>query len=144
MSVLSEELTADPLGRGYAQFIPDAPGVLAEMMNALEFDGIGEKFVTGLGLLAQFGTAGASMLEKLESAGSSNPAVKWAMRFVTGTGIDVGHPTTRWLLDALVPDVLTSEEAERIKALAATKVSRAAQLSIQRVTEADIREALGL
>lgn len=65
---------------------------------------------------------GATVLDKLEAAGASIPACKWAMRFLLlETGLDVGHPNTQVMLDVLSSPqvgVLTPEEALALKELA--------------------------
>lgn len=144
MSVLSDELTNDPLLRGYAQHIPDSPGVLAGMMNSLDYTMVKMRFVTARAVLAEHGSAGAVVLDKIEVAGASDSAVKWAMKFVTSEpGIDVGHPTTRSLLNGMVPAVLTQAEADMLLNMAVQPASRAEVLGIGYVTAADIQAALG-
>lgn len=144
MSILRDELLNDPLGRGYANFIPDSPGALADMLNATLYTSVKEKFLTARGLLASDGEAGAIILDKLDSAGQINSAVKWAMKFVISDGIDVGHPTTRGLLDQLVlGGVLTQQECDILKNKALQPASRAEVLGISYVRENDIRIALG-
>jgi len=63
---------------------------------------------------------GAVVLDKLEAAGASIPACKWAVRFLQlETGLDVGHANTQGMLTLLaVSGVLTAEEAAALKALA--------------------------
>lgn len=139
---LQSELQNDPLNRGYAAFLPDAPGVLADMMNARIYTMVKEKFVTARGVLAAHGSAGAAVLDKLETLAASNSEVKWAMRFVTSDGIDVGHANTRTLLDALVPAVLTQVEADLIKNMAVQPASRAEVLGLGYVFQHDVQAAL--
>ena len=145
MSVLSDELNNDPLARGYAQYIPDNPGALAQMMNAADYTMVKTKFVTARGVLAEYGEAGASVLDKIDAAGASDSAVKWAMKFVTSEpGIDVGHPTTRSLLNGMVPAVLTQAEADMLLNMAIQPASRADVLGLGYVTAADVQTALGV
>lgn len=145
MSVLSDELNNDPLARGYAQYIPDSPGTLAQMMNAVDYTMVKTKFVTARGVLAEHGSAGAAVLDKIDAAGASDSAVKWAMKFVTSEpGIDVGHPTTRSLLNGMVPVVLTQAEADMLLNMAIQPASRADVLGLGYVTAADVQTALGV
>ena len=141
---LATELTTDPLARGYAQFIPDAPGILADMMNAQIYSMPKEKFVSARGVLAAHGAAGAAILDKLESASTSVSEIKWALSFLkTEAGIDVGHPNSRSLLDQLATNgVLTTTEAGLIKDMALQPASRADILGFGYVREADVRAAL--
>jgi hypothetical protein len=144
MSALSDELTNDPLARGYAQYIPDNPGMLAQMLTAPDYTMVKTKFVTARGVLAEHGSAGATVLDKIDAAGSSDSAVKWAMKFVTSEpGIDVGHPTTRSLLNGMVPAVLTQAEADMLLDMAVQPASRAEVLGIGYVSAADVQAALG-
>jgi hypothetical protein len=141
---LQQELTTDPLGRGYQQFVPDCPGTLCDMLNAMSYSMPKTKFVTARGLLAEHGIAGAQILDKLEAAAASNSAVKWAMKFITADGIDVGHSTTRSLLDQLVGTVLTQTECDLLKFMAVQPASRAEVLGLGYVQEHNVRAALGL
>jgi hypothetical protein len=143
MTTLKSELISDPLNRGYAPFLSNSPGVLADMMNAREFSMVKEKFVTARGVLAAHGAAGAAILDKLEAVAGSNSTVKWAMKFVSqDSGIDVGHPNTRGLLDAMVPAVLTQAEADLIKDMAIQPASRAEVLGLPVVFPHDVQAAL--
>jgi hypothetical protein len=143
---LQEELTTDPLNRGYQAWIPNSPGVLVDMMNAYNYTLPKERFVSARGLLAAYGAAGATILDKLEAAAASISEIKWALSFLkSDSGIDVGHQNTRTLVDELATNsVLTTTEADQIKDLANQPASRAEVLGLARVTEADIRSALGL
>jgi hypothetical protein len=141
---LQEELTTDPLGLGYQQYIPDSPGILVNMLNAPNYSMPKERFVTARGVLGSYGTVGAEILDKLEGAAPSNSAIKWAMRFMATDGIDVGHPTTISLLDALVGTVLTQTECDLLKSMAVQPASRAEVLGLGYVQEHDVRAALGL
>lgn len=86
------------------------------------------RFVTARTVLAECGVNGAALLDKLDAAGSINSAVKWAMVFLRqDSGLDVGHPATQYLLQTLVPDVLTQPEADQLKALAMLPAPLSAQ-----------------
>jgi len=141
---LQTELTTDPLNRGYQQYVPHSPGILCDMMNARNYTMPKERFVTARKVLADLGVQGAEILDKLETAAASNSAVKWAMRFMTTDGIDVGHQTTRALLDQLVGTVLTQAECDLLKNMAVQPASRAEVLGFDYVREQDVRAALGL
>lgn len=79
--------------------------------------------VTEKGVFAAFANPvdGETVLQKLESAGQSNAVVKRALGWLkpSETGLDIGHPSTRAMIDTLVTaTVLTQTEANTIKALA--------------------------
>ena len=143
MSTLQTELTTDPLNRGYAQYIPDCPGILVNLLNDPVYQKHKTRFVTARTVLAEV-TGGAEILDKLETAAQTNSAVKWAMRFVTTDGIDVGYPGTQQLLDSLVGSVLTQTECDALKNLALQSASRAEVLGLPYVTEQQVRNALGM
>lgn len=143
MSTLQTELTTDPLNRGYAQYIPDCPGILVNLLNDPIYQKHKTRFVTARTVLAEV-AGGAEILDKLETAAQTNSAVKWAMRFVTTDGIDVGYPATQQLLDSLVGSVLTQAECDALKNMALQPASRAEVLDLPYVQEHDIRTALGL
>lgn len=142
MTVLAAEITNDPKGLGYAELLPDQPGRVVDLLNAPAYSLPKSRFVTARGVLAEV-TGGAAILDKLEQLGSVVPEVKWAMRFLVGEqGIDVGHARTRGLLDALAQQgALTQDEADALKNLANQPASRADELGLDRVTEADLRSA---
>ena len=141
---LRTELLTDPLARGYASKLQDSPGVVADMMNAPIYSMPKERFISARGLLAAHGFAGAAILDKLEAAAPAVSMIRWALSFMkTDSGIDVGHPSTRALIDQLVVGgVLTVSDAELIKNMAIQPASRAEVLGIGYVREADIRAAL--
>ena len=143
MTILQTELQTDPLGRGYAQYIPDGPGHLVEMLNAPVYEKYKSRFVTARTVLAEIPN-GADILDKLEAAAQVNSSVKWAMRFITSDGIDVGYSVTQQLLDALVGSVLTQQEVNSLKNLSIQPASRAEILGLNPVTEQEIYIALGL
>lgn len=140
---LQTEIQTDPLGRGYAQYLPHAPGLVVEMLNNPIYQKHKSRFVTARTVLAEVAN-GAEILDKLEAAAQANSSVKWAMRFITTDGIDVGYPVTQQLLDQLATaGVLTQAEATSLKDLSLQPASRAEVLDLPVVTEQHIREALG-
>lgn len=140
---LQTELQTDPLGRGYALYIPDCPGILVNMLNDPIYQKHKTRFVTARTVLAEV-AGGAEILDKLETAAQTNSAVKWAMRFVTTDGIDVGYPGTQQLLDSLVGTILAQAECDALKNLAMQSASRAEVLGLDYVTEQQVRNALGM
>lgn len=142
MTALSQELATDPLGLGYASHLPDSPGRVVDLLNAPTRTAIKPRFVTARGVLAEV-DGGAQILDKLEALAGSVSEVKWAMKFLLTDGIDVGHPRTRGLLDALVVGgAITMADAKALKDLALQPASRAEELGLNVITEADLRAAL--
>lgn len=144
LTALRAELTGDPTGLGYAPHIPHAPGVLAEMLNALTTTAPKSRHVCARTILAEIWPEGAVILNKLDAVAGSVPAVRWAMEYLRGeTGIDVGHPGTREQIAELVAgDVLTEAEAQALLGMALQPASRADVLGLGHVSEADVRNAL--
>lgn len=139
---LAEELRTDPAGLGYAAHLPDSPGLVVDMLNALTRTAVKSRFVTARGVLAEV-DGGAQILDKLEALAAGVSEVKWAMKFLLTDGIDVGHPRTRGLLDQLAAaGGLTAADAKALKDLALQPASRAEELGLGFITEADVRVAL--
>lgn len=141
---LQAEIQNDPLNRGYAAHIPHAPGLIVNMLNEYIYMAPKQKFVNARGVLASLGLAGATILDKLEAATGTNSAVKWAMKFMTLDGIDVGNTVTRQVLDSLVGTVLTQQEVDMLKDLALQPASRAEVLGLGTVEESQVRSAIGV
>jgi len=97
---------------------------IADALNAAGRTKLVSRQVSARTVLAELpisgAVTGAGVLDKLEAAGASIPAVKWAVRFLQlETGLDVGHPNTQAMLTVLASaNVLTTAEADALKALA--------------------------
>lgn len=144
-TVLKTELNTDPQGLGYAALLPSATGRIAEILNEVSAVNteVSTRMVTARAILAEC-ASGATILDKLEAAGTVNSAVKWAVKFLgQDAGIDVGHSATRAMIDALVvATVLTESEANQLKNMAVVHTSRARALGLGRVDSTDIQRAL--
>lgn len=143
MSVLSDEIDNDPTGKGYATFLPGQPGHVVALLNALTETSVKTRMITARGILSDYpgGPAAAAMvLDKLETAAPSIPALKWAFGFLkTADGLDIGHPATQGMIDQLSPGVIDAEEAAHLKALALQPASRAEVLGLPVMTEQILR-----
>lgn len=147
--VLKTEITTDPMGLGYAPLVSagDDAGVAALLNDRTRgfTRVVSPTMVNARGLLARLGASvGASVLDKLDAAKASSPAIRWAFAFiVSAEGIDVGHAETRAMLDQLASaGVLTAAEADAIKTLAVVQASRAEVLFGQPVSDRDVSIAL--
>lgn len=138
MTTLTEELANDPLGLGYSGM--DNSEIEAAL-NSKTRSRIISRFVTARTILAECAD-GAAILDKLEAAGATVSAVKWAMRFLQQEGgIDVGHPATLAMVDQLVgAGVLTATEGAALKELSVQVCSRAEELGLS-AQDSDIRNA---
>lgn len=63
-------------------------------------------------------TEGAAVLDALEVIGTQVSAVKWGVRLLNASNLDIGLPSVRAQIDALVGVALTVEQAAALKALA--------------------------
>lgn len=124
-------------------FWPQAPGKVAELLNAPTTLGVRPCMVNARTILATYGMEGAVILDRLEIASGTNPAIRWALKFLQQeTGLDVGHPTTQGMITALVGTVLTEDQASKLRALALQKISKAEVAGFGVVTEAELQIAM--
>jgi hypothetical protein len=143
LTALHAEVQSDSAGLGYAQHLPEAPGMVCELLNAQTLSMVKPRLVNARTVLAECGANAAATLDKLEAASAQVSTVKWAMKFLQQDGgLDVGHPVTQAQLSALAAGgVLTQAEADSLKNLALQPCSRAEQLGFAPVTESDLRAA---
>ena len=144
MSVLSDEITNDPTGKGYAALIDNQPGRVCDLLNALTEIKYKSRMITARGILSDYPggpVAAATVLDKLDTAAPSLPALKWAWKFISGEGLDIGNAATLGMIDQLVAGtVLTSEEGAMLKGLALQPASRAEVLGLPHITESLLRD----
>jgi hypothetical protein len=142
LAALAAEVQGDPAGLGYAQHLPDAPGMVCELLNAQTSSMVKPRLVSARTVLAECGAQASTILDKLEAAATQVSTVKWAMKFLQQEGgLDVGHPVTQASIQALVPDVLVQAEADALKEMAVQDCSRAEQLALPPITESNLRAA---
>ena len=139
LAALHTELTTDPLALGYAKFLPGDPVHAAALLNDPRFTKIKTRFVTARTVLAEV-AGGAALLDKLQSIGATQSAVKYAMTFLNQEGgIDIGNAATQGMVDQLVAGAaLTAAEGTALKNLALQPASRAEVLGLGTVTANDI------
>jgi hypothetical protein len=144
LKTLGAAIAADP-ELAATPMTSDGAWAIAEAMNTVVGQAPAPRVVNARHVLAELGMAGAVSLDKLEAAGSSNPVIKWAVRFLVTEGLDVGHPTSQSMLDQLAAKgVLTADEALSLKALALQPQTRAEALLAPwrgRVSYQDIEQA---
>lgn len=136
---------------------PDGAYAIAEVLNGPGGTAPRERFVSARTVLAEVGPAGAATLDKLQAFTDGpkpgNPAVapihaaaRWTIRYVMSSdGIDVGHPRTREMLDAMAQaGIVAQSEADSLKALALQPQTVAEGLLapwVGRVSYQDIEQA---
>lgn len=128
-AALAAELQTDPQGLGYpANVSPESDEAIAALLNAKTFSGPVTRMVTARAIMAELGmTVGVTILEKLDAAKATQPALKWVVKFLEqDAGIDIGHATTQGAIDALqAGGLFTAGEAAALKGLAIKPLSRA-------------------
>lgn len=147
MSILSDEITNDPTGKGYMAFLPDQPGKVVDLLNDKTETMVKSRLITARGILSGYPggpMAAAAVLDKLKAATPNISALGWAFGFLTTSeGLDIGDPATQGMIDALSADpmnVITIQEAANLKALASQPASRAEVLGLPYVTEEMLRD----
>lgn len=156
-AALRNEILSGPLASECAPHVLDGTGpkvdgvsaarkdqAIADILNRQDYTRVVETFVNDIGLLSTLGAqTGAAILDKLESAQTVNRPLKWAFRALTSErGLDVGHPQTRAMLDALTPSVFLASERDALKALAVQPASRAQIVLGEPVSAAQVSIAL--
>lgn len=130
---------------------PKTPGAylkdqaIADILNAAPGGKVyRSRFITARAMLAELDPVdAAALLDKLEALAGAHSAVKWAMRYITTDGIDIGHPSTIAMLQFLIgPGGLTQDEVATLTDMAAEDVGRGALLFGAPVTAADVSIAL--
>lgn len=139
MSVLSDEIDNDPKNKGYAALLPNQPGRVVDLLNALTETKYKSRMITARGILSDYPVgpnSAAVVLDKLDAAAPTIPALKWAWKFISGEGLDIGNAATLAMIDQLVAgEVLTSEEGAMLKGLSLQPASRAEVLGLPYITE---------
>lgn len=118
---------------------------IAGIFNAPSGTRLIERFENAIGIMSALGAVtGATILEKLDQAKASIPALKWAMlAMASDVGVNLGDPETQQMLDSLaLAGVLSTNEAESVKALAIQPSSLAYETVGQQITTADVSIAL--
>lgn len=144
---LRTELQTDPLALGYAPHIASSnDAALADIINEKKYTRIVSRIISARGVLSDYPggpMAAAAVLDKLEAAASSVSALKWALNFLRGDGLDIGAASTQGVIDQLVAGgILTSAEGSNLKSLASVPAGRAEVLFGSAVSINDIASAL--
>jgi hypothetical protein len=152
MSVLSDEIDQDPEGKGYAAFLPDQPGAVVELLNAKTETLPKERIITSRGIASVLGLIeGENFLQALEAFAIATlaethplfayqPGIKRQIAWLSTSGLDLGDPLTRALLDMLAAaGIITTLSATKLKDAALKPASRAEVLGLPYVTEEMLR-----
>ena len=145
-AALAADINGDPVGIGYAAFLPDAPGKVCELINGETFMAHQSRMISWRGLYSSYGlgrTLAASVLAKIRAAADQNQTMyDVKMMIYTTEGMDIGDPEALAMIaDLQAGGVFTPQEADALKGLSLRPISRAKQLFGVAVTIDDLREA---
>lgn len=102
-------------------------------------------YVDARSIMAQMGARkGATFLSKLEAIAPQEPAVRWALKFLEGLGIDIANPETRGMvLELREASVITADEASAVLAMASelSRLEAAGIVTISQTAFVDARKS---
>lgn len=143
MSVLSDEITSDPAGKGYAAFLPDQPGHVVDLLNAKT------ETVTGLisrsDLTTWAAATGMRAVIEDKSLDAQSPLRASALAILdvlkgSSEGIDLSKSSNMDILNGWeAAGVLSAIDKASMLALAQQPASRAELLGVGHVTEEMLR-----
>jgi len=145
--VLQQELTEDPLERGYSE-MSDAEA--AASLNTADRTIVRPRRVDSRTVLNEFmpsASAADALLAKLETVAQANSLVARVLDWMQvpeqqGGGLDVGNARVRAIAPGLVDQSgIMQAEIDGLLALAEETVSRAAELGIRAVKPGHVQEA---
>lgn len=144
MSILSDEILNDPLGKGYSQYLPDQPGHVVGLLNA--------KTESKLGMLYKTDMTSWSVLTDMrkviedESLSIDSPlrssalAILDVIRGDAASGIDFGKPINVQILDLWqYHSKLSVQDRSLMEQMATGLVSRMEILGLLVATEELLR-----
>jgi hypothetical protein len=142
-AVLDDEVATDPTGKGYAALLPDQPGHVVDLLNALTETMRKERLITNLTLSSVLGvTLARSIRTKLNVFATTDIIIAdFVSAMGAQPGSNIGDPETIEMIDYLVTvqDGFTPEEAAALKLMSLQSTSRAEALGLPRITEAMLR-----
>lgn len=143
---LKAEIETGPLAAELAPFVASGNDIaVAAVLNSRRGENmLRSRLVSARAVLGEYPdgpAAAATVLDKLEAASATVPAVKWVMSFLRADGIDIGSPATQGMLDQLAASgAITTGEATKLKSLGIVPASRAEVVFGQLVSITDISE----
>lgn len=146
-AALKAEIETGPLAAELAPFVASGnDATVADVLNARRgATMLRSRLISARAVLGEYpdGPAvAATVLDKLEAAAPSIPAVKWVMSFMKADGIDIGSPATQGMLDQLAASgVITPDEAKKLKSMGIAPASRAEVVFGQMVSPTDVSES---
>lgn len=145
---LKTEVQGDPAGVGYAAYLTEAPGYVADMLNRANYKMAKSKWMSFRGLYTKAGVGPSmapSILGKIRAGAESDQVLFDAKQMIySDEGMDFGGESTLMLIAAMTPVVFTEQEASALLAISQQPASRAEVLfgAGVHVTEEDVRKAI--
>jgi len=143
MTTLSDELRDDPKGLGYAQFMPDAPGKVVELLNEQTQSMLKAIRSTTAQAWAATGPY-ANIVDASQDKAHPCRASCLMLRDTLASGVDIHmeSPDVQEIFAAWVAcGICTQEQADVLYARAMQPASRAEVLGLVAVTEEQVRNA---
>lgn len=144
---LADELTQDPAGLGYAQWLPDSPGRVAEMLNAPRYPVPGR--IARADFAVWCGSSGLRAVVEDTATTAGHPlrsAALTLLDFLRGgvaESIDLALPGNQAMLAAWVSaGAITQGQADELVTLSHRLISRAQQIGLAPVGALDVQGAL--
>tara|TARA_R110000822_G_scaffold156778_3_gene296505 strand:- start:122 stop:568 length:447 start_codon:yes stop_codon:yes gene_type:complete len=145
-AALRAEIDNDPESLGYASYLPDAPGVVVDLVNSNSGTMV-KTIRASTAMLWAAGGAYASIFDASNDANHPARASCLIVReaFASNQDIHLEMQSMRDMLDAwVVTAVITQGQKDALLALANQPASRGDILGLGRITEQDLRTALEL
>lgn len=140
---LKSEIQTDPLTLGYAQFLPDAPGHVVDLLN-----GYTQSKIKAIAAAQALTWAASGPMSAIVDASNNaaHPARASALAFLQAIGsamaIDMDHADIRAQFDGWqAANVITQAQHDALIAVATQPASRAEVLGFGSVAESDLHAA---
>lgn len=143
LTALKAEITADPVSLGYAAFLPDSPGHVADLLNALTQTMI-QDVSAAVGLTWAAAGPYADIVDAANNTASPVRASCLAVRdgLLAGQSMVLSNPQMAAMFtDWITAGVITQAQHDALIVLATKPASRAQVLGFGTVAEADLRSA---
>lgn len=142
-AALRGELQGDPKARGYAQFMPDAPGMVVQLLSEQV-----DTMIKAVKTTTAQAWAAAGPYATIFDAGNDvahacrSSCLMFRGTLVSGVDIDIGADDVQRMFAAwLATGVVTQAQVNELNERATQPASRAEVLGLGAVTEDDVRTA---
>ena len=140
--LLSKELREDPKGKGYSNYVPNAPGMVVQLLNELS-----ESKIKHIKSTTAQAWAASGPYSNIVDAGSNlqHPCRASCLMLrdtlVSGVDIHVDRSDVQYMLSMWVAtNVITKAQADDLYARSYQPASRLEVLGISRINDDDVRK----